>query len=107
MTMSEWRNDKKQRFRGDVLTVLAGNHLSQLSRMDDVELCHALQSLAWDCELKDVVTIVQEMAGRNWVRYEWRRNRISQRVELYAIEILPEGQDLVDETTRHIAVSFR
>ena len=104
--MSEWSGEQKKRFRGDVLNVLAGRHLSQNARMDDVQICLALQSLAWGCEMRDVVTILQDMQGRGWVKFKDRRNKITQRVELYEIEICPDGQDLVDDTTRNPAVSF-
>ena len=104
--MSEWSTEQKKRFRGDVLNVLAGRHLSQHARMDDVQVCLALQSLAWGCEMKDVVTILQDMSGRGWVKFKDRRSKVTQRVELYEIEICADGQDLVEDVSRHAAVSF-
>jgi hypothetical protein len=104
--MSEWGTEKKKRFRGDVLNVLAARHLTQRSRMDDVQICLALQSLSWQCEMNDVVTILQDMQGRGWVKFKDRRSQVTRRVELFEVEICPEGQDLVDDTTRHPAVSF-
>lgn len=104
--MSEWSTERKKRFRGDVLNVLAARHLSQRARMDDVQICLALQSLAWPCEMGDVVTILQDMSGRGWVKFKDRRNKITQRVELFEVEICPEGQDLVDDVSRNPAVSF-
>jgi hypothetical protein len=104
--MSEWSTRKKSRFRGEVLTILAGRHLAQGSRLDDLQVCAALQSNGWDCEMKDVVTILQDMQGRNWVKFEQERNQVTRRVMLYRIEICPEGQDLADELTHHPAVSF-
>jgi hypothetical protein len=104
--MKEWSTKKKTRFRGEVLSILSGHHLAQGSRLDDVQLCLAVQTMGWDCEMRDIVTILQDMQGRGWVKYEWRRSKITQRVELFCIEICPDGQDLVDEVTRHAAVSF-
>lgn len=104
--MSDWGTRKKNRFRGEVLTILAGRHLSQKSRLDDVQVCAALQSNGWECEMRDVVTILQDMKGRNWVDFTQSRNEITGRVELYRIIICPDGQDLVDELKPHPAVSF-
>lgn len=104
--MSEWSQRRKARFRGEVLSLLAGRHLNQMSRMDDTAMCRTLQSLAWDVEIKDVVTILQDMSGRYWVKYEYCHDKDAGRVYLHTIEICPEGQDLVDETKRHPAVRF-
>ena len=104
--MSEWNQRHKARFRGEVLNVLAGGHLNQRSRMDDTAICRTLQSLAWDVEIKDVVTILQDMKGRNWVTFIDCKDRMANRVYLHTVEILPDGQDLVDDTTRHPAVRF-
>ena len=104
--MSEWTQTRKARFRGEVLVLLSGHHLAQKSRMDDTAVCRTMQSLAWDVEIKDVVTILQDMQGRNWVKFESCRDRSALRVYLHTIEICPDGQDLVDETTRHPAVRF-
>ncbi|ODU52204.1 MAG: hypothetical protein ABT07_01365 [Microbacterium sp. SCN 70-10] len=96
----------KKRFRGEVLRMLAVRHGQQQSRMDDVALCHALRSLAWEVDLNDVVTILQEMQGRNWVKFRQLRSIYNRRVELSQIEILPDGQDLYDQTTQNPAVEF-
>lgn len=104
--ISNWHPDKKKQFRGEVLRMLSVRHSQQKSRADDIELCHALRSLAWDVEISDVVTILQEMQGRNWVTFKQRRSYYSSRVELSQIEILPDGQDLVDQTTTNPAVEF-
>lgn len=104
--MSEWTQVKKARFRGEVLTVLSGRHLNQKSRMDDTALCRTLQGLAWDVGIKEVVTILQDMGGRNWVKFISCKDPDANRVYLHTVEICPDGQDLVDETTRHPAVRF-
>lgn len=103
--MREWNQPRKARFRGDVLTVLSGNHLSQQSRMDDVMLGAALQRRLWDVGIRDVVTILQEMSGRGWVKFLQCPSGDG-RVYLHTVEICPDGQDLVDGTTAHPAVRF-
>jgi len=104
--MNNWHPDLKKRFRGEILRMLAVRHGQQQSRMDDVALCHALRSLAWDVDINDVVTILQEMQGRNWVKFRQLRSIYNRRVELSQIEILPDGQDLYDQTTQNLAVEF-
>lgn len=104
--MRDWHPDQKKRFRGEVLRMLAVRHGQQMSRMDDVALCHALRSLAWDIDINDVVTILQEMKQRDWVGFRELRSIYSSRRELSQIEILPDGQDLVDQTTTNPAVEF-
>jgi hypothetical protein len=74
--------------------------------MDDVALCHALRSLAWDIDINDIVTILQEMKGREWVEFRQIKSIFNRRAELSQIEILPDGQDLVDQTTTNPAVEF-
>lgn len=104
--MNNWHPDRKKRFRGEVLRMLAVRHGQQQSRMDDVALCHALRSLAWEIDINDVVTILQEMKGRNWVNFRQIKSIYNRRAEISLIEILPDGQDLVDQTTTNPAVEF-
>lgn len=104
--MRDWHPDQKKRFRGEVLRMLAVRHGQQQSRMDDVALCHALRSLAWDVDINDVVTILQEMKGREWIDFAQIRSIYNRRIEISKIEIQPEGQDLVDQTTTNLAVEF-
>ena len=105
--MLDWHPNRKRRFRGEVLMMLSTQHGAQKSRLGDVQLYAALQTIGLqDVELRDVVTICQEMRGRGWVTYEQLKNPTTLREELHRIEICPEGQDLVDQTTRHNAVSF-
>lgn len=104
--MQDWHPDQKKRFRGEVLRMLAVRHGQQQSRMDDVALCHALRSLAWEVDINDVVTILQEMKVRQWVEYRQIKSIYARRMELSQIEIMPGGQDLVDQTTTNPAVEF-
>jgi len=104
--IQDWHPDKKRKLRGEVLRILSESHAQQKSRMDDLALCHLLRAIAWDVDMNDVVTIVQEMKGRDWVTFRQLRNVYLRRVQLLEIEILPDGQDLVDQTTSNPAVEF-
>jgi hypothetical protein len=104
--MRDWHPDMKKRFRGEVLRMLAVRHGQQQSRMDDVALCHALRSLAWEVDINDVVTILQEMKQREWVTFRFIKSIYNRRTEISQIEIMPAGQDLMDQTTTNPAVEF-
>jgi hypothetical protein len=104
--MQDWHPDQKRKLRGEILRMLAKSHAQQKARMDDVALCHMLRAIAWEIDLNDVVTILQEMEGRQWVTFRTLRNVYMRRVQLLQIEILPAGQDLVDQTTTNPAVEF-
>jgi hypothetical protein len=104
--MRDWHPDQKKRFRGEVLRMLAVRHGLQQERMDDVALTHALRSLAWEVDINDIATILQEMKGRAWVDFAQIRSIYNRRLEISKIEILPAGQDLVDQTTTNPAVEF-
>jgi hypothetical protein len=104
--MQDWHPQRKKQFRGEVLRMLAVRHGLQQSRMDDVALCHALRSLSWEIDINDIVTILQEMKGREWVDFQQIKSIYTRRAELSQIEITPAGQDLVDQTTTHPAVEI-
>ncbi len=104
--MNDWHPDKIKRFRGAMLMLLCEGHNAQRSRMDDVAMAHALQSLAWDIGLNDVLTVLQYMRGRGWVGYREWRNRVTNRLELSQIELLPDGRDLVEGISRSELVLF-
>ena len=105
--MRDWHPDLKRRLRREVLRILSTNHGQQQSRPDDVALCHWLRALAWEVDLADVVTIVQEMQGRGWVKYrQFKDTILGRRVQLLEIEITPEGQDVFDQITPSPAVEF-
>jgi hypothetical protein len=65
--------------------------------MDDVALCHALMSLAFRIDVKAVVTLLQDMRDRGYVRYEQRRDSLTLRVRVEKIELTSIGRDVVEE----------
>jgi hypothetical protein len=83
--------------RGSILKLLRARHNTQLSRMDDVALTHALISLAFRVDVRAVVTLLQDMQQRGYVRYDQRRDSITLRVRVEKIELLPMGRDIVEE----------
>jgi hypothetical protein len=93
--------------RGSILKLLRARHNTQLSRMDDVALTHALISLAFRIEVKAVVTVLQDLRGRGYVQYTQRRDPITLRTRVEKIELTPEGRDIVEENVpRPMAVEL-
>lgn len=87
-----------RRLRGCILKLLRARHNMQSSRMDDVALTHALQALAFTVIIQDVVTLLQDLHDRGYVRYEQKRDFLTRRVRLEKIELTAAGRDLVEES---------
>jgi hypothetical protein len=94
--MNEWHIDQKRKFRKEILRILSVRHGQQRSRMDDVLLTKTLRDLAWEVDLNDVITILQEMKQRGWVNFRQIRSIYARGVQLLELEILPLGQDVFD-----------
>jgi hypothetical protein len=105
--MNQWHTNEIRTFRAEILTLLCVRHRNQMHRFHDAGLCKALQGMAIECTVYDVVTCLQDMADRDWVRFRSFYNRISNRTELSEIEIRPEGRDLCEQTRTHEALLFR
>lgn len=86
-----------RRLRGQILTLLRVRHNQQRSRMDDVALTHALQSLAFTVSINDVVTLLQDLGDRGYVRFLPRHSDMTRRVYLEKIELTAAGRDQVEE----------
>lgn len=98
--MSQYEIDPavKRQMRGDILKLLQVRHDAQQSRMDDVALTHALQSLAYErINIFIIVTLLQDMRDRGFVRYESKRDWNSGRTRLEKIELTSKGRDQVEE----------
>lgn len=92
--------EKARRMRGAMLMVLCGNHNRQAARMDDVSIGRALMSLLFDVSANEVVTVLQDLKDREYVRFVPRRNSLTGRTYLEQIEITARGRDLVEESSR-------
>lgn len=103
--MNEWHIDQKRKFRKEILRILSVRHGQQRSRMDDVLLTKTLRDLAWEVDLNDVITILQEMKQRGWVNFRQIRSLYARGVQLLELEILPLGQDIFDGIIQDPAVA--
>src|SRR5579871_2520984 len=106
MGMNRWDNERIRRFRGHILELLCSRHRQQMHRFRDSELTLMLQRLAVPCEINDVVTCLQDMGDRDWVKYRQEYVQSVDRTELTQIEIRPSGRDICEQTTTHPAVDF-
>lgn len=97
MSYDDLTPETARRLRGQILMLLRGRHNAQRSRMDDIALTHALQSLAFTVGLNDVVTLLQDLRGRRFVDFTQRHNSFTGRVYIEKIELTPAGRDQVEE----------
>ncbi len=109
--MMTMRNELTPKFarklRGQILILLRGRHNMQGHRLDDIELARALQSLTFEVGINEVVTIVQDLEDRGYVRFRSRHNSLTGRVYLDKIELTAAGRDQVEENvTIDPAVEF-
>jgi hypothetical protein len=88
-----------RRVRRQILLLLWARHNMQGSRFDDVSLTHALRSVAMEVGIRDVVTLLQDLQDRRFVRFMQRRDSFTGRVYLEKIELTAAGRDQVEENT--------
>jgi hypothetical protein len=95
--MRDFTPEQKRHLRGTILKLLMARHDAQLSRMDDVALAQALQSLAYyGITIEAVVTMLQDLQDRGYARFIQRRGVFARRVFIEKIELTSEGRDLVE-----------
>jgi hypothetical protein len=97
---------QNKRLRGVVIEVVYGRHTAQLSRADHIMLWHAMRDLGCDVGENDVVTTLQDLDDRGYVRFEQRKNRWTNRAEISLIQLTPRGRDLAEQTISDPAIQF-
>jgi hypothetical protein len=95
-----------KRIRGAIIEVLYGRHVAQLSRADHVLLWHVLQDLGCDVGENDVLTLLQDLCDRDYLKYQEKKNRATNRPEISLIQLTAKGRDLGEGTTTDPAVKF-
>jgi hypothetical protein len=98
---------KSRRLRGVILELLQTNHDQQKSRLDSSAVWSGLvRGLGFDVSENEVITVLQDLEGRGYLRYEEIKN---QRLGLYyivRIELTPKGRDLLEGTITDPAVEI-
>lgn len=97
---------KSKRLRGIVLGLLQTNHDRQQSRFDSSMLWSNLVRIGFDVSENDVITLLQDLQARGYIKYEEIKD---QRMGLYyivRIELCPKGRDLLEGTITDPAVEI-
>ena len=94
--MSGWSAEQKAEFRARVLDVIASRRARAQDMLNDRTLTFALKCLAVDCQINDVVAILQDMGTRKVITFRMVDDRNAGRRILSEIEITALGQDFVD-----------
>jgi hypothetical protein len=97
-------NDHIKRYRGEILRLLAVNHRGQKSRLDHVTMWYSLRGIGCDVGEDDVLTLLQDMCDRGYVRYDETRDRKTNEVRISKIEITSGGRDVFEGTRSDAAI---
>lgn len=97
---------QNKRIRGAICEVLYARHQAQQSRVDHVALWRILRDLGCDVGENDVITQLQDLSDREYVKYDQKKNRWTNRVEISMIQLTARGRDLVEQTIHDAAVTF-
>jgi hypothetical protein len=88
------------RLRGIVLELVNTNHKQQRAHMDGIMLWGLLDTVGFSVGQADVLTVVQDLADRNYLVCEQSKNRWTGRTQISKIGITPAGRDLVEQRTK-------
>jgi len=95
----------QKRWRGLVLELVYDGHRKQESRLDDLTLWGLMRDLGHgDVSQSDVITLLQDLRDRRYLRFNQEKNDYSGRITISQIEITPEGRDLVEKIRTSDAV---
>jgi hypothetical protein len=97
---------QNKRLRGAVLEILNTRHQSQQSRPDHVALWHIMLDLRFDLGENDLLTLLQDLHDRRLIGYEETRDRRTNRVSVFRLQLTPAGRDLCEGTTTDPAIQF-
>jgi hypothetical protein len=91
-------HDKAQmkRLRGAVVTLVYSGHRNQESRLDDLALWGLMQDLHFDVGENDVLTLLQQLKDFGYLKFEEKKNRRTNRVEISFIELTADGIRLAE-----------
>jgi hypothetical protein len=105
MTPSPLTVEIRMRLRGEILELVDEGHQEQRSRMNDLILWGVLQRLKYDVSQNDVITVLQDLGDRGYLKFDEDRNRRNNEVRISKIQITPKGRDLLEGTIIDAAVN--
>ncbi len=88
----------KRVLRRLILQLLQENHEAQRRRMNDAHLLAVLRNLQYDIVLNELLTMLQELSGRGYIKYDILRNERDREIRLQKLEITPLGVDVYEGT---------
>jgi hypothetical protein len=97
---------QNKRLRGAILEILNTRHQAQQSRLDHVALWHVMLDLRFDLGENDLLTLLQDLYDRRLIAYEESRDRRTNRVSVFKLQLTPAGRDLCEGTSTNPAVKF-
>lgn len=97
---------QNKRLRGAILEIVNTRHAAQQTRLDHVALWHIMLDLRFDLGENDLLTLLQDLHDRDLLAYVEARDRKTNRVSLFKLQITPLGRDLCEGTTTNPAVHF-
>lgn len=97
---------QNKRVRGAILEVLYARHHAQQSKVDHIALWRILRDLGCDVGENDVITQLQDLSDRDYAKFEQRKNRWTNRVEISLVQLTARGRDLVEGTITDAAILF-
>lgn len=92
--------DHIRRVRGEILGHVYRNHHAQMSRLTHVLLWDILTRSGHFISEDEVITIIQDLCDRGYLKCETRRLGKTTTIVLHSIEITPKGRDLIEETLK-------
>jgi hypothetical protein len=102
-----------KRLRGVIVELVYSRHMAQSARLDHVMLWHILRDVGCDVGEADVLTQLQDLCDRGYVKYrEYKDPRVSRLsmevtyVRIYEIQLTSRGRDLREGTIVDPAILF-
>ena len=94
-----------KRHRGMLLRFAYDNHNDQHSRLDDQAMWGVMMGMGVTLGQNEVITMLQDLCDRGYMRCKSKMNVITGRVQLREIELTHKGRDLVDGVTDDAAIT--
>lgn len=95
-----------RQLRGLLLRLVYVNHNTQASRTNSTLLWAVVQREGYDFTRDDVLTMLQDLRERGYIRYEqhYEGEGRTRRLRLFNIEMAPAGRDIIDGLKADAAV---
>ena len=103
MTVSQ-KTALMKRWRGVVLELVYDGWRQQESRLDDLTLWGLMRDLSHDVSRNDVITVLQQLETRQYLRFRQKNNEYSGQTHISEIELTSGGSDVVEKITSDSAI---